>query len=102
MPTWWNDSASKMDSVRITSSREPRGLEVQDAAKRAGKVAVPRRLHPAAVEGRPLARERIRDRHHDAAAEELAPFRRDDAERERARSRSSPSFGITFRSEPSA
>ena len=43
---------------------------------------MPRRLQPAAVEVRPLAGERIRDRHHDAAAEELAALGRDDAERD--------------------
>ena len=60
----------------------PRRLEVHDAAKRAGKVAVPWRLQAAAVEARPLPGQRIRDRHHDAAAEKLAPFGRDDTERQ--------------------
>ena len=66
--------------MRIDLGREPRRLEVQDTPKGAGKVAVPRRLHPPAVEVRPLAAERIRDRHDDTAAQELAPLGRDDAE----------------------
>ena len=71
----------------------PRRLEVQDAAERAGKVAVPRRLHAATVEVRPLPGERIRDRHDDAAAQELAPFGRDDTERQRAARAARPPSG---------
>ena len=63
----------------------PGGLEVQDAAERAGKVAVPRRLQAAAVQARPLPRDGIRDRDHDAAAQELPAFRRDDAQGEELR-----------------
>jgi hypothetical protein len=62
--------------------RQPRGLEVQDAAQRAGQVAMPWRPEPAAVEVRPLAGKRVRDRHYHAAAEQLAPLGRDDAEGE--------------------
>ena len=59
-----------------------RGLVVEDTAERAGEVAVAWRPHAAAVERRPLPRERIRDRDDHAAAEQLAPFLGGDAERE--------------------
>ena len=60
----------------------PRRLEVHDAPQRARQIAVARRLHPAPVEARPAPAERVRQRHHDAAAEEFPPLLRHDTERQ--------------------
>ena len=65
------------------------------------KMIVARRLHTAAIEVRPLAGQRIRNRYHDAAAREFAPLGRDDPERQELAA-SSPAFGSVFGSEPSA
>ena len=59
-----------------------RRLEVHDAPERTRQVAVASRLHPAAVEARPLACQRIRERHDDAAAQQLSALGRDDARRQ--------------------
>ena len=51
--------------------RDPGGLEVQNAAQWARKIAVTVRLDSTTVQIRPLTRERVRDGNHDAAAQEL-------------------------------
>ena len=61
--------------------RGARRLDVQHPAQRPGQVAVPVRPHAPAVERRPGAGHRVRNRHDQAAAEEFAALGRQYPER---------------------
>ena len=80
MPAWWKESASRMDSVRMTSEESRAALEVQHTTEWARKIAVAVGLHSPSVEIRPLAGLGVRNRNDDAAAQQLSSFGGDHAQ----------------------